>query len=98
MWNTVKKAFAWGFGGRLGWMLGGAIGGLVARAVGWIWKGAAAYGLAYGLATMPGFSYQKALEADRAAKVARATQQVQQVKPQRDSIQKSFIQPQGKSK
>jgi len=76
-WQTVKKAFAWGLGGRLGWMLGGAIGGLVARIFGWIWKGAAAYGLVYSLANMPDFSYQKALEADR----AKHAQQAQKAKP-----------------
>lgn len=43
-WNTVKKAFAWGFGGRLGWMLGGWIGGLVAQCARWVFVAVIGYG------------------------------------------------------
>jgi hypothetical protein len=42
-WNTVKRGFGYGLGGRIGWELGGWIWGLVVRLVMWI---AGAVGLA----------------------------------------------------
>lgn len=53
MWNIIKKAFAWGFGGRLGWELGGVVANLIGRVVRWLVAGGLAYGSVYGLAHMP---------------------------------------------
>jgi hypothetical protein len=35
-WNTVKRGFGYGLGGRLGWELGGWIWSLIVRAVTWL--------------------------------------------------------------
>lgn len=53
MWNLIKKAFAMGFGGRLGWDMGGFVGGLFAKIFRWIFLGAMSYGTVYGLAHVP---------------------------------------------